>query len=259
MVGLHLADTGYILPSNDPNNYMPMEDDMICNSMVWLAMQVVNFVAAIKKAALRGPNAPGRRTTLQELSVHFSQLTSKVDAWFSGLPDSFRPIFISSASNWAGTTNHCRVRRKRFVRSMCAATMQWYHFARIQLLHCYHYISFGFCIWSDSATCRDGQPPYQSETLEEGKEHAWEIISINLAQSDEGVLVHSVQPLFAAGQMLRVSPTDGEHALVEMKDVRECLMDHMRWIERETGWATEYRVRDLIELWNRPPDRMLNV
>ncbi|KAF2155881.1 hypothetical protein K461DRAFT_274924 [Myriangium duriaei CBS 260.36] len=51
--------------------------------------------------------------------------------------------------------------------------------------------------------------------------------------------------------MLRTAPGEDEQAFMEVNDFRVCLVDHMRWIERETGWATEHRVQDLIELWDR--------
>lgn len=250
-VGLQLSDSGMVIPSNDPNFHTPMEDDMICNAMVWLAMQVVNFVAAVKDDVRRGgQDGSAAQARLKVLSDKHMMLTRKLDIWSDGLPDSFTPA-CSYASGLTGQQAR-GVPNVWFVRPMCASTIQWYHFARIQLLHCRQYLSCGSCIWSPPGTT-ELRDLYRSVFLDEGRDHAIAIIGINLAQTDEGVLVHSVQPLFAAGQMLCLAEDAGEQARLEIEGLQACLIEHMRWISRETGWATEHRVMDLLELWSRAP------
>jgi len=79
--------------------------------------------------------------------------------------------------------------------------------------------------------------------------HAAEIISIALAQTDEGVLIHSVQPLYAAGQVLAVAADAGEEAVREVGLLRSAVVRLLRDVERDTGWATSYRVEQLEAQW----------
>ncbi|KAG8623788.1 hypothetical protein KVT40_008764 [Elsinoe batatas] len=260
-VGLNIADSGFIIPSNDPERFGPMQDDMVCNALVWLVMQLVNFIAA-------GDDVPsdlspfGFGMRQRPLLNHWEGLVSQFDIWFDGLPDSFRPISTSWTDGPANNrySRQLLVPKKWFVRPMCASTMQWYHFARIQLLHNRPHLSTGQPPTGSTPSPSVRGPGSLAErhlsyarTLWESKEHAREIISIGLAQSDEGVLVHSVQPLYAAGQVLH-DASGGEEAMRELDGVRQTLVDHLRWIEKETGWATEYRVRQLLDQWTRPAE-----
>ncbi|PNS13855.1 hypothetical protein CAC42_1346 [Sphaceloma murrayae] len=260
-VGLHISEAGYILPSNDPERFTPMQDDMVCNALVWLVMQLVNFIAA-------GDDLPSdisplglgiRQRTLLE---HWEGLVSQFNVWFDGLPDSFRPISTSWTDGYAqgyeGRGRRLPVPKKWFVRPMCASTMQWYHFARIQLLHNRPQLSTGQPpVGSVSSPSVRGpgslaqRHAIYARTIQESKEHAKEIVSIGLAQRDEGVLVHSVQPLYAAGQVMQYGGGEGEEARRDLDEVRRCLVGHLRWIERETGWAAEYRVRQLLAGWEK--------
>ena len=77
---------------------------------------------------------------------------------------------------------------------------------------------------------------YQS-VLAACQKHSREIVGIALAQSDNAVRVYSVQALFTAGQCLG--------------DVRErqTVLDLIRDVQTDTGYATEYRARQLTEQW----------
>ena len=77
---------------------------------------------------------------------------------------------------------------------------------------------------------------YQS-VLATCQKHSREIVGISLARSDEAVRIHSVQPLFTAGQCLS-DPRE-----------RQVVLHLLRDIESDIGWATDYRVRQLFEQW----------
>jgi hypothetical protein len=64
-----------------------------------------------------------------------------------------------------------------------------------------------------------------------------EDVGISLSRSDEAVRIHSVQPLFTAGQCLS-DPRE-----------RQVVMDLLRGIESDIGWATQYRTQALAEQW----------
>lgn len=76
---------------------------------------------------------------------------------------------------------------------------------------------------------------YHQSVLAACQNHSRRIIGISLAQPGKAVQIHSVQPLFTAGQCL--------------SDDRECriVLHLLRDIESDTGWATDYRVRQLVE------------
>ncbi|KAK7178287.1 zn 2cys6 transcription factor, partial [Paraphaeosphaeria sporulosa] len=78
---------------------------------------------------------------------------------------------------------------------------------------------------------------YQS-VVDACQKHSREIVGISLGRPDEDVRIHPVQPLFTAGQCLS---DIGE---------RQVVLNVLRGVESDIGWATEYRARQLIEQWH---------
>ena len=83
-------------------------------------------------------------------------------------------------------------------------------------------------------------------------------MSISLALSNDSARIHSVQPLYTAGQVLG---NNEDRALWEgigpksskmVDNVRICVLNLLQGIQRETGWATEYRMQHLLEQWGLP-------
>jgi hypothetical protein len=68
--------------------------------------------------------------------------------------------------------------------------------------------------------------------------HSHEIIGISLGNHPESVRVQSVQPLFVAGQ-----------CLFELEE-RDMVLDLLKAIEQDLGWATNYRAQELIGQWS---------
>ncbi|KAL0264695.1 FACT complex subunit [Diplodia seriata] len=77
---------------------------------------------------------------------------------------------------------------------------------------------------------------YES-AVQESQLHSREIVSIALSRPDSAVRINSVQPLYTAGQCL-ADPRE-----------RRLVIKLLREIETDTGWATDYRVNQLIEQW----------
>ena len=67
--------------------------------------------------------------------------------------------------------------------------------------------------------------------------HSSEICGIALARPENSVRVHQVQPLFVAGQCL-TEP-----------DERRVVLELLRGIESDLGWAADYRVQHLLKEW----------
>lgn len=67
-----------------------------------------------------------------------------------------------------------------------------------------------------------------------------------MSRPEASVRVHQTQPLFVAGQCL--SQSHERHLILEL----------LRGIETDLGWATEYRVQQLLKDWgveSRDSDR----
>lgn len=114
---------------------------------------------------------------------------------------------------------------------MCASIMQIYHMGQI-LLHMNkpHESTQG-----GSTVCARLNS-YQS-VLVACQKHSRDIVGISLARTDDAVRIHSIQPLFTAGQCL----SDASE--------RQVVLNLLRDVEADVGWSTDYRVRQLLEQW----------
>ncbi|EMC94665.1 hypothetical protein BAUCODRAFT_124270 [Baudoinia panamericana UAMH 10762] len=247
IAGLKLTADGFVCPSKPQHpdytaeNAMP--DDLISNALIWLLQKLVNFIAAgddVPEAL--SPNGLGMRQ--QELLEYWKSLDEQLRAWYEGLPDSFRPAAVTqSKTSHYGILN---MEERWFARPMCASTMQSYHFARIQLLHNKPHLSTGATSALGAldfrATSLAARHASYATILEHSRAHAKEIMSIALGGTDEAALVHSVQPLWTAGLVLGNASW------------RRIIITQLRAIEKDTGWASDYRVQNLLDLWQLPPN-----
>jgi hypothetical protein len=67
--------------------------------------------------------------------------------------------------------------------------------------------------------------------------HSHEICGISLSRPEASVRIHSIQPLFVSGQ-----------CLTEPRE-RRTVLHLLKRIESDLGWATEYRVKQLLNEW----------
>ncbi|KAG9723785.1 hypothetical protein KCU75_g21085, partial [Aureobasidium melanogenum] len=199
--GLHISQSGYILPSNDPAVHEPMADDMVSNALIWLMMKLVNFISAGDEF----PHEMGLGVRQIALLEYWQGLEQQLDVWFEGLPHSFRP----SATEWPDKNNQSNVRSatkiplKWFARPMCASTMQSFHFAKIQLLLNKPHESTGTKHIKQSGTSSKGKTwslaqrhASYASILRQSRKHAEEIVSIGLGLKNDSARIHSVQPLY---------------------------------------------------------------
>jgi hypothetical protein len=212
---------------------MVMRDDLICNAIVWLMAKLVNFMAAcdevFPRAGIIWAGVPQ-----QTLLYRWFSLRKQFQVWHDGLPVTFKPSASvpSQASGPMSANDNASIFTKVFFSvPMCASTMQTYHMSQILL-----FINKPHESTQGRSTVVARMNSYQS-ILDACQKHSREIVGISLAQSDEAVRIHSVQPLFTAGQCLR----DARE--------RQVVLHLLRDIESDTGWATDYRVRQLLEQW----------
>lgn len=150
---------------------------------------------------------------------------------------------------------------------MCASTMQSFHFAKIQLLANKPHLSTGLP-YTASPSGGSGSPSSGTSSslaqrhasyatiLHQSRKHAEDIISIGLALSNDSARIHSVQPLYTAGQVLGNgndgTAMEGGRSSKAVEDVRICILNLLQNIQRETGWETEFRMRHLLDQWGLP-------
>jgi hypothetical protein len=253
--GLKLTTDGYVLPSNpnhpDFDTEQAMADDMISNALVWLVMKLVNFIAAGDEVP-ESVSPLGLGIRQRELLDYWQGLDEQLRIWHEGLPDGFQPTAVRRCEP------ECES-EQWFSRPMCASTMQWYNFARIQLLHNKPHLStarpdmhtLGAAAPGTSLASRHAS---YAAILQQSRAHAKEIVAISNGRHDEGTRVHSVQPLWTAGLVLGHDGHTGERVDVGgVADAwRRIIVDLLRGIERDLGWAAEHRVQSLLELWEIP-------
>lgn len=258
--GLKLTPDGYVYPSHSEcPGYIAdqaMGDDMIGNALVWLVMKLVNFMAA-------GDEVPENISPLglgvrqRELLEYWEGLEDQLRVWHEGLPVGFRPVAVQRPSSECETEYW-------IPRPMCASTMQWWNFAMIQLFSNKPHLSaatqstgiLGSSAPGTPGTSLAARHASYAAILQQSRAHAKEIIAISNARSDEGTRIHSVQPMWTAGLVLGHDENSGGNGEVshQTQEWRRKIVGLLRGLERDVGWASEYRVRSLLELWSLPPD-----
>ncbi|KAJ5145708.1 transcriptional regulator family: Fungal Specific TF [Penicillium bovifimosum] len=242
--GLLIDSAGYIRPSNTgaagyPEDEDVMKEDLISNGLVWILSKIVNFVSSGDNMQLSdNRSVPGPLGVSQQaLLERWHRLESELDVWYNGVPETFRPCARVDAFK---TKHHRPVNEIEDISTlqeiwyslpMCASAMQHYHMARILLL-----INKPHESTSGRSTIALRLQSYRSIEAEIAF-HSREIVGIGLSRPDGSVRINSLQPLFVSGQCL----TDPRE--------RRTTVRLLRSIESDLGWATEYRVQQLLKEW----------
>lgn len=228
--GLQIDANGFVRPSNAGHleDDSAMKEDMISNALVWILSKIVNFIAMGEMG--QGPLAYSQQTLLER----WYRIHAELDAWFNGLPATFRPcarIEPSRRPKQLAGFDDCTFPEVWYSIPMCASTMQHYHLARILLL-----INKPHESTARRTTVTNRLQSYRS-IESEVRYHSREIVGISLGRLDGSARIHALQPLYVSGQCL-TEPHE-----------RRLIIKLLRGIEADTGWATEYRVKQLLEEW----------
>ncbi|KAK4972208.1 hypothetical protein LTR42_006714 [Elasticomyces elasticus] len=216
--GLKLTMEGFVCPSHPQHPHYTREDampdDLVSNALVWLLQKLVNFIAA-------GDDVP---ETISPLGLGVRQ--QELLEYWQSLDEQFRLLHNKPHLSTAGPL-HMR-------------QQQGGSLARARL-------SAGSSLAARHAS--------YASILQQSRSHAKEIVAIGLGRTDEGARIHSVQPLWTAGLVLGGSDESGSESLsAETEMWRSSIISQLRGLEQDTGWATEYRVQSLLELWQLPSD-----
>jgi hypothetical protein len=214
-----------------------MKDDTLSNALVWLLAKLSNFIAAgealhVGAESEREPSSP-IGVSQQTLLKRWERLKFELEVWQQGLPDTFAPCARVPPSQAELRENFLEI---WYSIPMCASTMQNFHMAQILLL-----INKPHESTARRTTVTERLKSYNL-IAKTTRYHAREICGISLSRLDGSAHVHSLQPLFVAGQCFT------EH------QERSLVLELLRAIESERGWASEFRVKQLLKEWNWTDD-----
>ncbi|KAL5340333.1 hypothetical protein BJX70DRAFT_361458 [Aspergillus crustosus] len=232
--GLQVDNLGFVRASNAKTGGHPgenmMKEDSISNGLVWIISKVINYLSSGG-----APPGPVDATTLglsQQVSLErWYRLEAELDMWYNGLPETFHPVArVGLPENaYRGdryTEDAPLLSEIWYSIPMCASAIQHYHMGRIQLhIHKPPQASST----PNTITNRYNQTDIQF--------HSREIVGIGMACPAGSVRINSLQPLFVAGQ-----------CLIDSSE-RRMVLRLLRDIEIDLGWATEYRVKQLLREW----------
>lgn len=220
------------------------QDDQAANGLIWLVSKVINFLSESKQSQIAqwtGSPTSNPAAAMQISSTDLStntwlDLCFEFQAWFENVPEAFRPcIRIESPRDFSKFPEGGQLPFPEVIYSLptCAASMQQYHFGRIALL-----LNRPPDIVSAPSTAFDRLQGYR-ETTKEVEYFCRELCGIALGRPHAEIRVHMIPILFAVGQCLESAE---EHRII---------VDLLRGIEADFGWATDYVVQNLQATWNR--------
>lgn len=220
-------------------------EDLAANTLVWLATKVINFLSRYRESEMAqwstpSPSSPDNTTPSNQLSYPSTstwlKLCFEFQAWFEDLPETFRacgrierPKDLSKEPE----VSYLPLPEILYSKTSCAAAMQHYHFARIALL-----LNRPTDAVSAPSSAFDRLQGYRDMS----KEVAYrcrEVCGIALGRPHGACRVHMVPLLLAVGQCM------------EGSEERQIIVDILRGIEADLGWATEYAVQKLYRLWDQ--------
>ncbi|EKD20866.1 Zn(II)2Cys6 transcription factor [Drepanopeziza brunnea f. sp. 'multigermtubi' MB_m1] len=242
--GIQLDEQGFVIASNTEDSQFPdrqavMREDMISNALIWLMSKIINFLASGDSVDHVYPQESGSPSGILGINQmllleRWKELEKELEIWYRGLPETFKPCArLPPVVDGSLSPNSARAIFSEIWYSvpMCASAMQSYHMARAILLVNKPNESTArrSTLSSRIGCCRNNE--------KEIRYHAHEICGIALARPDGSVRINQVQAMFVAGQ-----------CLTETRE-RQVVLEILRDIETDLGWATDYRVQKLLSEW----------
>lgn len=225
-------------------------EDQAANGLCWLISKVVNFLARCKQSQIAqwtGTPLSYSSGTSQDTSAESSSrphpdtntwlnLCFELQTWTEGISEGFRPcVRIEHPRDPSKPSDgrKCPFPEVFYSLETCAASMQHYHFGRIALL-----LNRPPDVVSEPSTAFDRLQDYR-EMTKEVDYRCREICGIALGRPGGEVRIYMTALLLAVGQCL------------ENSEERQIIVDILRAVEADLGWATDYAAQDLQTSWNR--------
>ncbi|OBT75971.1 hypothetical protein VF21_05744 [Pseudogymnoascus sp. 05NY08] len=239
--GLILDDTGMIVYEKATLREKYESDglereDLVSNALIWILCKLSNYLA--KNAALDSLLEAEINEAKDNLRRQWQQVKIELENWYNNLSVMFKPCArlppLQKKTSELDSSPREVFGETWFSLPMCASTMQSYHMA-CTLME----LNKPTDLREQTVNGNANSLSFFRALVTKVNMHSHEICAIALSCSDEGVRIHSVQPLFIAGQCL-VEPVQ-----------RAIIVDLLRAIESDLAWATEYRVQKLFKDWTQ--------
>ncbi|KAK9770215.1 putative Transcription factor domain-containing protein [Seiridium cardinale] len=223
----------------DDNNSSAVQEDIKAKQLICILGKAINFITsgdALDPKDFARP--PGQRLLVgvaqEQLLECWNAIVSELRQWYEALPVTFAPsVRTRRARNTALSSGQKNQDFQQIWYDIpaCAATMQYYHMACILLL-----VNRPQESTAIRSTVSARLQSYRHDE-QRALYHAREICGISNAEPAEPFRIHSVQPLFVAGQVFHESE---DHCMVT-----ELLLG----IERDLGWSTASYIAKLGDEW----------
>lgn len=194
--------------------------DMYANLAVYLSGQVIDLLCSSGKWEQRHTNSP-KVLPATEYIQHWSRLFEVLESWYLDRSEEMLPLLTISPS-----TNPS-------IHSKPFSTLLYGNGPAVSGNQLYHTA----CLLMLKHRPSHLQIQHANKKPHSILWHARQICAISISNAHHGCWTNSIQPLWLAGQHMS---HPSEHAAI--------LRIYER-IERETGWATEWRAQDLREYW----------
>ncbi|KAJ5135947.1 hypothetical protein N7448_004501 [Penicillium atrosanguineum] len=245
--GIKIDEQDKLRALDSGSSSLPLEDQA-ANGLSWLVSKVINFLAKSKQSQIAQwtgsppsnlSGSPGSPSGTSERSYPntntWLDLCFEFQNWFEGVPETFRPCVRIDHPRDLSKPDGGQLPFPEIFFSLatCAATMQHYHFGRVALL-----LNRPQDTVSAPSTAFDRLQGYR-EVTKEVEYRSREVCGIALGRPQGEVRVYMVPLLFAVGQCL------------ESADERKIIVDLLRGVEADLGWATDFAVQSLQSSWSR--------
>lgn len=224
-------------------------EDQTANGLIWLNTKVINFLARSKQIQIAQwtGSPPATSPESQGLSPGASQppypdtdtwlkLSFEFQTWLENVPETFRSsVRVERPKDLSSATEGKHLPFPEIFHGLTtsAAAIQHYHFGRIALL-----LNRPADVISEPSTAFDRLQGYR-EVTKEVDFRSREVCGIALGRPQGGVRVLMVPILIAVGQCL------------ESAEEHQIIVDLLRGVEADLGWATDYAIQKLQASWNQ--------
>ncbi|KAL3455516.1 hypothetical protein BJX64DRAFT_294977 [Aspergillus heterothallicus] len=241
--GLSLDDQGNSSPSESMSTtHLFSRENIATNVLTRLLNKLTNFLAASKRSQLehwvgRPSESPTTTTStadpqspsMQPTTATWLKLSFEFQSWVERIPETFRPALRLERPKPTTSPDAPPMPFPEIFYSLtsCASTMQQYHFGRLALS-----LNRPVDEVSGPSTAFDRLQGYR-ELTKEVDYRCREICGVALGRPHGAARVQMITLLYAVGQCL------------EKPEERQIVVDLLRGIEADLGWATASQVQKL--------------
>ncbi|KAL6234532.1 hypothetical protein BDW75DRAFT_241038 [Aspergillus navahoensis] len=210
-------------PADATQLFLASDHDTYANYTVYLCAQTLGVL--FRRPPGSSSSYPGSPDDSSDCYVaRWSRLFEAVEQWYENRPSQMKSIFSVSTATSADWGRERPFPTVLYANGAAISGNQLYHTCALLLLQ---------------------RKPKTLTLVRRPKSvlwHARQICAISASNAHHGCWTNALQPLWIAGKIMSHHSEHG--AIVET----------LTRIERETGWATAWRVEDLLEFWGDDGD-----